>query len=60
MSTRAIFALAIAYTVIVAVMISVADVSGVVVIAVAWAWFNLGRMAGRGFPQPKPRWGRQP
>jgi len=59
MRTASILWLACLYTVIVAAAVSFADVSGAVVIAVAWAWFNLGRMVGRR-GRPITRWGRQP
>lgn len=62
MSTRQLIGLAVAYTVLVAVTVSFADVSGAVVFGVAAAWFFLGRMIGRGdeVPTRRTRWGRQP
>ncbi len=57
MPTSTIVALAAAYTIAVSVMVSLTEVSGGVVIAVAWAWFCIGRMAGR--KGKSIRWGRQ-
>lgn len=61
-STRQLIILAVVYTVMVAVMVSVADVSGGVVFGVAATWFFLGRMIGRSdeVSTRRTRWGRQP
>jgi len=59
MSTGSILVLAIVYTGVVACMVSLTDVSGAVVVAVAWAWFNLGRMVERRAPALPLKWGRQ-
>jgi len=62
MSTRQLVGLAVVYTVLVAVAVSVADISGAVVFGVAAAWFFVGRMIGRSeeVPTRRTRWGRQP
>ncbi|MCO5059663.1 MAG: hypothetical protein M9905_17635 [Rhizobiaceae bacterium] len=62
MTARHIAILAIVYTLVVALMVEFTNVSGGVVLAIAAAWFCLGRMVGRGDPVPtRPtRWGRQP
>lgn len=59
--TRQLVALAVVYTVMVAVAVSFADISGAVVFGVAAAWFFLGRMIGRGdeVPTRRARWGRK-
>lgn len=61
MSVRQMIILAVAYTVVVAIGVSFADVPGVVVFGVAFCWFSVGRMVGRGDEVPtRPiRWGRQ-
>lgn len=60
-STRQIVGLAVVYTVLVAAGVSFADVGGSVVFAVAFAWYAVGRMIGRGddVPTRRYRWGRQ-
>lgn len=57
MRTSTIVALAATYTIAVSAMVSLTEVSGGVVIAVAWAWFCIGRMVGRKGASIK--WGRQ-
>lgn len=56
MNAANIIVLAIAYTIAVAAMVELTDVSGAVVLAVAWAWYAIGRMVGR---RRITRWGRQ-
>lgn len=57
MSTTNIIVLAIVYTIAVAAMVELTDVTGAVVLAVAWAWYSIGRMVGC---SRITRWGRQP
>lgn len=60
-STRQIVGLAVVYTMVVAAGVSLTDVGGGVVFGVAFAWFAVGRMIGRGEDAPtrRYRWGRQ-